>query len=149
MKPHPDADADVAARYAALDGYNTLKVEGTDAIRADCLIAFDYEYPDDPAEVAIDTDEFTAVCPWTGQPDFGTLRLRYLPGAKLLELKSYKYYLLSYRQVGLVQEHVANRIVEDLARVLEPRRLTLEVDYKARGGIHTVVTAKFPRDDNG
>ena len=140
---------DLATRYAALDELGTAEVQDEGAIRSECLIAFVYEYADAPAEVAIDTDEFTALCPWTAQPDFGTMRLRYLPGARLLELKSFKYYLLSFRSVGIVQEHVAGRVVADLARLLEPRWLELELDYKSRGGLHTVVKARHPNDAEG
>lgn len=135
---------EIAKRYAELDRFNEARVLGEDAIRADCLIAFPYAHPETAAEIAIETDEFTAVCPWTGQPDYGTVRLRYLPREKLLELKSFKYYLLSYRSVGIVQEHVAARMLADLVRILEPERLALTLDYKERGGIHTVVTVSHP-----
>ena len=91
----------------------------------------------------LDTDEFTAVCPWTGLPDFGTLTVRYVPDRALLELKSFKYYLLSYRQVGIVQEHAANRILQDLVAVCRPLRMSLTLDYKTRGGIHTMVEVSY------
>jgi 7-cyano-7-deazaguanine reductase len=71
--------------------------------------------------VDIDTDEFTAVCPWTGLPDYGTLVISYIPGRSCIELKSLKYYLLSYRDVGIVQEHAANRILNDLVGACKPR----------------------------
>ena len=92
---------------------------------------------------ALDTDEFTAVCPWTGLPDFGTLTVRYVPDRTLLELKSFKYYLLSYRQVGIVQEHAANRILQDLVAVCRPLRMSLTLDYKTRGGVHTTVEVSY------
>jgi 7-cyano-7-deazaguanine reductase len=84
------------------------------------------------------------VCPWSGLPDFGRLVVRYLPKERVLELRSLKYYLLSYRQVGIFQEHAANRILNDLVRVTVPAWMELELDYRLRGGIHTTVTARWP-----
>jgi len=110
-----------------------------------CLLAFDYEYAGQEAEVVVDTGEFTAVCPWTGLPDFGTLVITYVPRDVCLELKSVKYYLLGYRNVGIVQEHAANRILNDLALACEPHSMTLTLDYNTRGGLHTVVTAHHPK----
>lgn len=109
-------------------------------IDAGCLLAFDYDYPDSGAEVVVDTDEFTAVCPWTNLPDFGTLTISYVPDRLCIELKSLKYYLMSYAGVGIVQEHAANRILRDLTALCAPRRMTVSLDYKTRGGLHTAVT---------
>ncbi len=111
-----------------------------------CLLAFDYDYPDSGAEVVIDTDEFTAVCPWTDLPDFGVLTVTYVPDRLCIELKSLKYYLLSYTGVGIVQEHAANRILNDLFALCNPRRMTIALDYKVRGGLHTAVTVSRDRD---
>ncbi len=111
-----------------------------------CLLAFDYEYSGQDAEVVIDTDEFTAVCPWTSLPDFGTLVITYVPDKVCIELKSLKYYLLSYTGVGIVQEHAANRILNDLVEVSQPKRMTISLDYKVRGGLHTAVTARYSAD---
>ncbi|MFH1560769.1 MAG: preQ(1) synthase [Chloroflexota bacterium] len=133
---------DLREAYSSLE--HTYEIRGEEAIDASCLLAFDYEYPQQECEIVIDSDEFTAVCPWTGLPDFGTLTVRYVPHGKLLELKSFKYYLLSYRQVGIVQEHAANRILRDLVEVCQPRRLALTLDYKTRGGIHTAVDVTYP-----
>ncbi len=113
-------------------------------MRPDLLETLKYEYPGSPATVDVSTDEFTAVCPWSGLPDFGTLRIRYLPGEHLLELRSVKFYLLTYRNVGIFQEHAANRILEDLVRVSSPRWMELELDYRIRGGVHTVVHVRWP-----
>ena len=132
---------DLREAYSSLD--HSYETRGEEAIDASCLLAFDYEYPQQECEILIDSDEFTAVCPWTGLPDFGTLTLRYVPHGKLLELKSFKYYLLSYRQVGIVQEHAANRILRDIVAVCQPRRLALTLDYKTRGGIHTTVEVSY------
>jgi 7-cyano-7-deazaguanine reductase len=110
-----------------------------------CLLTFDYEYPGQEAEVAIDTDEFTAVCPWTGLPDFGSLTVNYVPDRSCIELKSLKYYLLSYRGEGIVQEHAANRLLNDLVEACQPLRMEVTLDYKMRGGLHTSVTARYQR----
>ena len=122
-----------------------MEIKGEEAIDPGCLLAFEYEYPEQRAEIAIDTDEFTTVCPWTGLPDFGDLTLRYMPHRLCLELKSLKFYLLSYREVGIVQEHAANRILQDLVAACSPVRMSLTLDYKTRGGIHTSVTVGFDR----
>ena len=87
---------------------------GESNIKNELLLAFDYEFPGQDVEVIIDTDEFTAICPWTSLPDFGTLVITYVPDKLCIELKSLKYYLLSYTGVGIVQEHVANRILNHL-----------------------------------
>jgi 7-cyano-7-deazaguanine reductase len=120
-----------------------LEVMSAEAVRPDVLETFRYEYAGSPAIVEIDTDEFTAVCPWSGLPDFGRLTIRYLPKTRVLELRSFKYYLLSYRSVGIFQEHAANRILEDLVRACAPAWMELELDYRIRGGIHTVVRARW------
>ena len=119
-------------------------IDDESVVQSDSLLTFPYDYSGSDTEVSIDTDEFTAVCPWTGLPDFGTLVVTYVPGDVCLELKSVKYYLLAYRNVGIVQEHAANRILNDLAAACQPRSMTLTLDYNTRGGLHTVVTAHYP-----
>ena len=128
-------------QYENLDRQVLIRPEG--AIDSQCLLSFQYDYPGQDAEVVIDTDEFTAVCPWTGLPDYGTLAVTYVPGESCIELKSLKYYLLSYRDVGIVQEHAANRILQDLVACCRPRRMEVSLDYKVRGGIHTAVTVAY------
>jgi 7-cyano-7-deazaguanine reductase len=128
-------------QYTHLDTRHKQPAEGM--IDPACLLTFDYEYPEQEAEVMIDTEEFTAVCPWTGLPDFGTLTIHYVPDGLCIELKSLKYYLLSYRSVGMVQEHAANRILHDLVHACQPRRMTVTLDYKVRGGLHTTVTTRY------
>lgn len=135
---------DIKERYEALD--IKLDIAGEEAIDPDFLLTFPYDYPDNPAEVVIDTHEFTAVCPWTGLPDTGELQITYVPRAQCIELKSLKYYLLSYRQVGVVQEHAASRILDDLVQLCAPRTMTVCLDYTPRGGLHTVVTVRYPPD---
>ena len=135
-------------RYLALgEGPNSAPgVTEPEEIDGSVLMCFDYEYPGSDAEVAIDTDEFTAVCPWTDLPDYGTLTVRYVPDRLVIELKSLKYYLLQYRSVGIVQEHAANRILADLVEAARPVSMTVELDYKVRGGLHTAVTASYRGD---
>lgn len=139
-----ETDAALAAQYRALD--IELPVKPVEAVNAACLLTF--PYPDDGVEqeITIDTDEFTAVCPWTGLPDYGTLVVRYTPRTACLELKSLKYYLLSYRDVGIVQEHATDRLLRDLVASCAPRAMSVTLDYKVRGGLHTVTSASY-RDD--
>ena len=87
--------------------------------------------------------EFTAVCPKTGQPDFGTIRIDYVPDRRCVELKSLKLYLQAFRSRGIFYEHVTNVILDDLVAVVKPRRMTVEGDFNVRGGIKTVVTATY------
>ncbi len=122
-----------------------LRIDGYEAIDAACLETFPYESPGTDLTVDIETDEFTAVCPWSGLPDFGKVTIRYLPKTKVLELKSLKLYLLSYRTVGIYQEHAASRMLDDLVKVVEPQWMEIVLDYKVRGGIHTVCKARWPQ----
>ena len=95
-------------------------------------------------EVRFDCPEFTCVCPKTGQPDFATIRIRYTPAEKCVELKSLKLYLWSFREVGAFHEAITNSILDDLVAAVKPRRMTVEGDFYVRGGIHTVVEASYP-----
>ena len=121
-----------------------LEIRDPQEVKPDLLQTFPYEYPGSPATVEISTEEFTAVCPWSGLPDLGTVTVRYLPRERVLELRSFKYYLLSYRSVGIYQEHAANRILSDLVRACAPGWMELELDYRVRGGVHTVVRVRWP-----
>lgn len=96
-------------------------------------------------EVELTCPEFTCVCPRTGQPDFATLRVVYVPGPRLVELKSLKLYLWSYRQEGHFHEDVVNLILNDLVRALDPRWIQIEATFNVRGGITTVVRARHER----
>ena len=109
------------------------------------ILCFDYDYPGSGAEVTVDTDEFTAVCPWTDLPDYGTLVVRYVPDRSVIELKSLKYYLMQYRNVGVVQEHAANKVLADLVAAADPVSMRIDLDYKVRGGLHTTVSASYRR----
>ena len=96
-------------------------------------------------EIRIECPEFTSVCPKTKLPDFGTLVLKYLPNEKCLELKSYKYYLLSYRNMGIFYENAVNRILDDIVAATDPVWAELEGIFTTRGGMHSTITARHPR----
>ena len=98
-------------------------------------------------EIVIDSPEFTSVCPKTGLPDFGVVTLRYMPDRSCLELKSYKEYLLAYRSLGIFQENVVNRVLEDVVRAARPVWAVVRGEFRPRGGIGTVVEARWPRPD--
>ena len=133
---------ELRGQYEGLD--RPLPVKDENTIETQCLLTFQYEYPEQDTEVYVDTDEFTAVCPWTGLPDYGTLEINYVPDQSCIELKSLKFYLLSFRDVGIVQEHAVNRILIDLVRVCQPRSMKISLDYKVRGGLHTAVSVEYP-----
>ena len=116
--------------------------EGVEALTPEILETFDYEYAGRDAVVEIATDEWSCVCPFSGLPDFGTITVRYLPSDVCIELKSYKYYLTSYRNVGVYQEHAANRVLDDLVACCKPKWMEVVLDYRLRGGIHTTVTVE-------
>jgi 7-cyano-7-deazaguanine reductase len=103
------------------------------------LETFPNPHPERDYEISFEAPEFTCLCPMTGQPDFATIRVRYVPDQKCVELKSFKLYLWSYRDEGAFHEAVTNRIADDLIAALDPRRMTVEGDFYVRGGIKTVV----------
>ncbi len=133
---------ELRTQYEELD--RPLPSKDESAIETQCLLTFEYQYPEQDTEVYVDTDEFTAVCPWTSLPDYGALEIHYVPDQSCIELKSLKYYLLSFRDVGIVQEHAVNRILKDLVAVCQPRSMKVTLDYKVRGGLHTSVSVEYP-----
>ena len=94
-------------------------------------------------EIAIDCPEFTSVCPKTGLPDFGTIRITYVPGDHCIELKALKYYQIAFRNRGIFYEAVTNQILDDLVGACQPRQMQVVGDFSARGGITTRVTASY------
>jgi len=92
-------------------------------------------------EVRLECPEFTCMCPMTGQPDFGLVTVTYTPGPWIVELKSLKLYLWSFRDEGAFHEAITNRILDDLVALLSPKHMVVETDWNVRGGIHTKVTA--------
>ena len=96
-------------------------------------------------EIVIDIPEFTSVCPKTGLPDFGVLSIRYMPDKECLELKSLKEYLLAYRNLGIFQENIVNQVLEDVVRSAKPVWAIVKGDFRPRGGIGTIIEARYPR----
>jgi len=125
----------------ALDRRYDVQDPSTIDVRA--LETFPYEYKGRDITMTIETDEFTAVCPWSGLPDFATIHIDYIPDSVCIELRSLKYYLLSYRTVGMYQEHVVNRILDDLVRCAKPKWMKVSADYRIRGGIHTIASREY------
>lgn len=120
-------------------------IDGYDAIMTDVLEKIPFEYKGSNTEVKYIDPEFTSVCPWTGLPDFGTIEISYIPDENLVELKSLKYYLNSFRNVGILQEHVVNRILNDLKDLLNPIEMTVYGTFNARGGISTEAKAYYKK----
>ena len=129
------------------DKYNERRfdTQTEEAIDTDVLEAIPFTYPGSATDVVYETEEFTCVCPWTGLPDFGRLAIHYTPDHSLVELKSLKYYLTSYRNVGILQEHAVNRILQDLVDFVKPLSMTVEAEYRERGGIKSRAMAKYNR----
>ena len=107
------------------------------------LESFPNKYPKRNYIITINCPEFTSVCPKTGLPDFGTIIIEYIPDKLCIELKSFKYYLLKYRNEGIFYEYVVNKILDDLVKVLKPKQITVTGNFTARGGISTSVVAKY------
>ena len=120
----------------------SFSFEGLETLTPEVLETFPYEYAGRDATIEISTDEWSCVCPFSGLPDFGNLTVRYLPSDVCIELKSYKYYLTSFRNIGIYQEHAANRVLDDLVACCKPKWMEVVLDYRLRGGIHTVVTVE-------
>lgn len=113
------------------------------------LETFPNPRPERDYEINIRCPEFTSMCPKTGLPDFGEIRIDYVPDATCVELKSLKYYLLDYRNKGAFYEAVTNMILDDLVIACQPRRMTVTGAFTARGGITTTVVATYSQDDSG
>ncbi len=109
------------------------------------LASFPNPAPDRDFEIRFEAPEFTCLCPLTGQPDFATIRITYVPDALCLELKALKLYLHSFRDRGVFHEAVTNEILDHLVKLCRPRRMRVVGDFRVRGGISTVVTAEHPK----
>ena len=107
------------------------------------LEVFKNPNPERDYEISFECPEFTCLCPRTGQPDFATIRIRYIPDKLCVELKSLKLYLWSYRNEGAFHEAVTNKILDDLVKATRPRVMEIEGDFFVRGGIHTVVKVSY------
>ena len=129
---------------ASLEKQMKYTIESPDTVKTDVLVPMEYQYQGQrDIDIVIRQPEYTSVCPMTGLPDVGCISITYRPYNKIIELKSLKFYLLQYRNVGIFYEHVVNRILEDLVAVLEPKYMEVTGDFTARGGITTKVTAVF------
>lgn len=125
--------------------YDTpFAVDTPDVIRKDLLEPIEYAYKSKRSiDIRITQPEYTSVCPMTGLPDNGTIIIEYRPDAHLVELKSLKYYLMQYRNVGMFYEHVVNKILDDLVEVLKPLSMKVTGEFTPRGGISSVGTAEY------
>lgn len=120
------------------------QTDSPDIVDASQLDPIDYHYAGKrDVDIVIRQPEFTSVCPMTGLPDFGRITIKYTPDRKIVELKSLKYYLMQYRNVGIYYEHVVNRILEDLVAALKPKSMEVTGDFTSRGGIDTTVRAVY------
>lgn len=109
------------------------------------LDTFTYEFPGNEIWVEFEIPEFTAICPFSDFPDFGVIRLKYVPNERCIELKSLKLYINSFREVKIFHEHVVNVILEDFVRACDPLKVELEGDFHVRGNIKTVVRASYAK----
>ncbi|MFO7976928.1 MAG: preQ(1) synthase [Candidatus Hydrogenedentota bacterium] len=136
-------------QFNALD--KTLPFKGPEAIQPELLECFPYEYAGKPVgkdiEIVTETAEFTSVCPFSGLPDFARVTITYTPGEKCLELRSLKYYLLSYRDIGIWYEHLVNRMLEDLVKACEPRKMKVVIVCNPRGGLSSTLTAEYEQEN--
>lgn len=115
-----------------------------DTIKREILDPIPYQYQSQRGiDITIRVPEYTSLCPMTGLPDMGCLIIRYRPNDTIVELKSLKYYLLQYRNVGIFYEHLVNRILEDLVAALKPEWMEVTGDFTSRGGICSLVTARY------
>lgn len=112
------------------------------------LETFDNPRPERDYEIRFEIPEFTCLCPKTGQPDFATISIRYVPDQTCVELKSLKLYMWSYRDVGAFHEAVTNQILDDLVAATKPRVMTIEAAFYVRGGIETTVEASYFSDED-
>ena len=129
---------------ADLEGLTLL---GGQARPSKKLEAFPNRSPDRYYLVTLETDEFTCLCPKTGQPDFATLRVDYVPDQKVVESKSFKLYLWSYRNEGAFHEHVVNCILDDLVKILDPHWIRVKGEFNIRGGIGITVESEFTKTE--
>jgi 7-cyano-7-deazaguanine reductase len=124
-----------------------LKLEYRNYPQKELLIAIPNAYPDRDYEEMAVSSEFTTLCPLSpGQPDYATLTIKYTPHKKILELKSLKFYLTSYRMVEIFFEEATNRVLDDLVNAIKPKRMEVAAEWNIRGGIGTVVMAHYEKN---
>jgi 7-cyano-7-deazaguanine reductase len=101
------------------------------------------QYPDKVYTINLDIPEFTCICPKTGLPDFAVIRIEYSPAKSCVELKSFKMYTISYRNIGIFHEHLINKMLEDFVKAVKPRWVRIEGVFNPRGGITTTVSREY------
>jgi len=150
----PDIEPDIAGDWIGAGGYNDAMPKPR-YTRGHAEAGLNTNFPEIETwpnqfpgyEIDVDDPEFTSVCPKTGLPDFGTITIRYMPDEHCLELKSLKEYLHCYRNLGIFQENIVNRILEDVVRWAKPVWAEVKGEFRPRGGISTVVIARWPRPE--
>ncbi len=115
---------------------NSFRTDGT-------IDSFENQFPEREYEIEFTAEEFTSVCPMTGQPDFGTIVISYSPGARCIELRSFKFYLQSFRNRGIFYENVVNTILDDIVAAIAPRFLVVTGEFHSRGGISARISATY------
>ena len=123
------------------------KLRGKMEDKIKLLETFENKYPERDYTVTHIAPEFTSLCPKTGQPDFATITLEYIPGDLCVELKSFKFYLQSYRNDGIFFESVTNKMLDDLVEVTKPRYMKITAEFNTRGGISSVIEAEYINED--
>ncbi|MFC1500840.1 preQ(1) synthase [Elusimicrobiota bacterium] len=116
-----------------------------DKVSPSLLEIMPYEYKGKKIEISIESEEFSCLCPWSGLPDFAYIDIFYIPDQSVVELKSLKYYLQSFRMVGMVHESVVNRILDDFVKKVKPKAMNIEIVFNVRGGITTTVKAEYKK----
>jgi 7-cyano-7-deazaguanine reductase len=119
---------------------------GVRGLKTPAIEVWENQYPDKDYIVRLDIPEFTCICPKTGLPDFANILIEYSPDKYCIELKSFKLYTISYRNVGIFHEHVINRILDDFVRAARPKWAKINGVFNPRGGITTTVTSEYRRD---
>lgn len=135
-------EEDMKSRYDGLQK-NVRKLTMPD------IEVWENKYPEKNYTITLENPEFTCVCPKTGLPDFANIIIQYSPARYCVELKSFKLYMLFYRDVGIFHEHVTNKILEDFVKACRPRKACIKGEFNTRGGIKTIVTAEYKRGSNG
>lgn len=130
----------MAKSYEGLQG-------GIRKLKTPAIDTWRNQYPDRDYVVKIDIPEFTSICPKTGLPDFADISISYIPDKLCIELKSLKYYTIFYRDVGIFNENVVNKMLDDLVRACRPRWMEVTAEFNARGGIKTTAKAEYGKKE--
>lgn len=126
-------------------GYTEKEAKAGLRARLPAIATFPNQFPS--YEISIDVPEFTSICPKTGLPDFGRIRINYVPGGSCLELKSLKMYILAYRNLGIFYENAVNRILQDVVKACKPVKASVIGEFSPRGGLKSTIEACYPRPE--